>query len=73
MHLMAGSAERRAAMNLGLEKYLLVKVRLGLDELTIDPLQHRMIAVRKGIVHRFVDGVVGVAANRVDVGDAVTD
>ena len=56
-----------------LEERPFVKRRLGLDELIVDPLQDGIVAVGKGIMDRFVDGVIAVAARGVDVGYGVTD
>ena len=44
---------------------------LGLHQLMVDPLEHVVVAGSEGIVQRFVDRVVGVAAGAVDVGDRV--
>ena len=68
--LVAGGAELRVAVEV-LEKGLLMHRRLGLHQLVVDPLEERIVALRKGIVNWFVDRVVGVAPRAVDVGDGM--
>ncbi len=72
MHLVAGRTELRRLVK-RLQESRLVKLRLGLDQLVVDPLQHRVLAERERIVQRLFDRVVGVAARAVDVRDRVAD
>ena len=52
---------------------LLVEGGLCLDELPIDPLEHRVLAEGEWIMKRLFDGEVCIAPHAVDVGDRVTD
>ena len=70
MNLVATAAEFRGLVQ-RLEESLLVKLRLGLDQLPVDPSQGRVVAAGERVVDRLLDGVVGVAAPAVEVGDGV--
>ena len=54
-----------------LEKRLLVKVRLGLDQLLVQVLKKRVRAEGKRIVNRLFDGVVGIAPCAVHMSDGM--
>ena len=68
MHLVTRSAELGRLVQ-RFEKRLLVKGGFGLDELAVEPGQQWVLAEGEGIVGRFLDRVVGVAARAVDVRD----
>ena len=50
-----------------------MKRRLGLNKLIVDPLQHRVVALRKRIMNRFFNRVVRIAHVAIDVGNRVAD
>src|SRR6266446_1691990 len=52
-----------------LQKRLLVKRRLALDQLAVHPFQDRFVAEGEGVVQRLLDREVGVAAGRIDIRD----
>ena len=56
-----------------LQEGFLVKRRLGFHKLIIDPLQNRVVALRKRIVNRFFDCVVCITDIAVYVGNGVAD
>ena len=60
IHLMTGATKLRRFMQ-RLQEGFLVKRRLGFHQLIVDPLQNRIIALRKRIVNRLFDCVVCVA------------
>ena len=72
VHLVADAAEL-GCLVVWFEERLLVEIGLGFDQLVVDPLQHRVVAVRERVMQRFLDGVVGVAPVAVDVRDRVAD
>ena len=55
------------------EKGLFVKIRFGLDHLAIDEPEQCVVALSKRVVHRFLDGVVGVTLCGVHFRDRVAD
>ena len=55
--LVAGRAELGRLVQ-RLQERLLVELRLGLDELVVDPLQDRVRAERERVVQRLLDRVV---------------
>ena len=56
-----------------LQEALLVEIRLGFDNLVVDPLQDRIVAGGKRVMHRFFDRIVAIAGGAVNVGDGVTN
>ena len=72
VHLVTAAAELRRLMQ-GFEEGLLVEFGFGLDQLLAHPLQGGVFAEGEGIVAGFFDGVVGVTAHAVDVGDRVAN
>ena len=54
-----------------LEKRPLVKLGLGLDKLTVDPAESRIVTEGERIVDWLLDRIVGVAAHAVQMGDRV--
>ena len=68
----AGGAELGIAVEV-LQKGLLVHRRLRLDELVVDPLEERVLTLRKGVMNRLVDRVVGIPLRAVDVRDRMAD
>ncbi len=71
-HFVANRAEFLRAME-RLEEGLFVEVRLGLDQLVVEPLQDRVIAGGKRIVNGLVDGVAAVSRPVIDVGHGMAD
>ena len=71
MNLVTRAAELFALVK-RLEEGLLVERGLGLDELSIDPLQERVLAECKRIVQGLLDGVRAIAAVILNVRDAMT-
>ena len=69
-NLVAGGAELRR-LHHGFQERLLVEFRLGLHQQVVDVLQRGIAAVGEGVMHWLVDGVFGVAARAIDVGDGV--
>ncbi len=65
-----GRAELRGFME-RLQERLFVERRLGFHHLVVDPLQDRVLAERKRVVLRLLDGVGRVAGGAVDVGDGM--
>ena len=55
-----------------LEKRLLVKRRLGLHHLVVDPLQNRVVALGKRIMYRLFDRVIRIPPRVLNVGDRMT-
>jgi hypothetical protein len=72
VYLVAGAAEFLCLVK-WLEHFGFVESRLGFDENFIDLLKHRVVAVDKRIMHRFVDHIICVASLAVDMGDSVAD
>ena len=71
MYLVAGSAEFRRFMQ-RFQKGSFMKIRLRFYQCTIDPLQELASRVRKRVVQRLFDGVIGVAFRSVDICDRMT-
>ena len=70
MHFVTAAAEPRLPVQ-RLQECLLVKCRLGLDQLPIDPAQKIVVAKCEWIMYRCSNRVIGVASGAVDAGDRV--
>ena len=71
-HLVASGAKIRFLVQ-WFEKGLFVKIRFGLDHLAIDEPEQCVVALSKRVVHRFLDGVVGVTLCGVHFRDRMAD
>ncbi|GBF30143.1 hypothetical protein MnTg04_00079 [bacterium MnTg04] len=71
VHLVAGSTELRGFVQ-RLEKSLLVKLGLCLDQHPVDPCQQRLVAIGERVMDGFLDRVIRVSPGAVDMGDGMT-